>query len=361
VKKKYLDAEVLNYKYTPDAMVYITKHKYYNEIKDDLLNLGYSESQISFIDEVDFSYDIDFIEYFKIIDHAGLKYRSFKEWQYLSKNYKKLFDVNSPIVYQRVELTITEKCNLRCTHCANLMQYFEQPEDVCIEQVKKDFDTLVDVFDYICEILIIGGEPFVYSDIDKILEHMISTREKWNDKVGSIELVTNGIIIPKESTFELLKQLDCYVYFSNYGFYDKNAERFVEKLKEYQIDYIETKDMFWSNVNQICDEESVGEAERKSENCLTYHGAIKKGRFHRCCFLANAVDLPGFLGEIESNYISLSTDMDKTKLIDYISRKIVPSGCSYCTGNEEYLWECSVPRALQSKKPIKYIKHRKQK
>ena len=115
------------------------------------------------------------------------------------------------IVFNRIQYVVTEKCSLRCKDCSHLMPYYKCPQDTNIAKNKVAFDLLLDHVDYIAELRILGGEPFINKEIYKLIEDYFN-----NPKIQTISIYTNGTIIPDEKTLVALGYDNVKVHISDY-------------------------------------------------------------------------------------------------------------------------------------------------
>lgn len=89
---------------------------------------------------------------------------------------------------------ITEKCNLRCTHC--YQEDYSSVGEMSFEELKFVADRLIQAlskWNKKGKIAITGGEPFVKGEIFSLLQYL-------NDapQVGNLYILTNGTLIDKE-------------------------------------------------------------------------------------------------------------------------------------------------------------------
>jgi len=89
-------------------------------------------------------------------------------------------------------LELTNKCNLKCIMCEykNIKKHWEIP--------KKIYDELLQIIPYLENLILQGGEVFLYKDILNILK--IAVKEK-----VSVEIVTNGLLLNEEIINILIK------------------------------------------------------------------------------------------------------------------------------------------------------------
>lgn len=119
-----------------------------------------------------------------------------------------------------VEMPITQRCNLRCKHCIFMMPYFKHPVDYPVEDLLRYMDKLFEAVDTIQIFRILGGETFLYKDLNPLIEKALAS-----PKVKTVEVVTNGTIIPPQGTIELMKNPRLILQISHYGKYSRNAEQ----------------------------------------------------------------------------------------------------------------------------------------
>lgn len=100
--------------------------------------------------------------------------------------------VPRPMIFFNVE--VTEHCNLNCVGCGSFSPLADE-EYIDVDELERDLARLSSL----CEgemhhINILGGEPLLHPEIIKIMELV---RQYF--PIGSIRLVTNGILLPKMS------------------------------------------------------------------------------------------------------------------------------------------------------------------
>ncbi len=159
---------------------------------------------------------------------APLKYidslESIAEKQELAEAFEILFDEEiivksnekEEINISEIEFKITNKCNLKCLHCAassdisNIDTLSTNQIKLILDKIfKLDIDTL----------LITGGEPLIRQDIETLLPYIR------NNFKGVVNLITNGTLIDKEMA-HLLKKCVTAVSISVDG-YDKISTDFI--------------------------------------------------------------------------------------------------------------------------------------
>ena len=102
-----------------------------------------------------------------------------------------------------VYLEITTVCTLACKLCIAKIPYYTSHEHVELKYVKKDIEKLFEVYDYVENLDISGGEPLLYPNLELVLEEALKYKDKW----GRVRIITNGTVIPSEAVINVMKTL----------------------------------------------------------------------------------------------------------------------------------------------------------
>lgn len=100
-----------------------------------------------------------------------------------------------------IQWHITDKCNLRCTHC--YQDNFTNVSEMSLEELKVISDKLLQTLSKWKkkgDISITGGEPFIRKDIFSFLEHLESSED-----VARLDVLSNGTMITDEKAEKLTK------------------------------------------------------------------------------------------------------------------------------------------------------------
>ena len=123
-----------------------------------------------------------------------------------------------------LRISLTEKCNLRCTYC--------MPAEGVKLTPRSDLMTAEEIYEIakvfiangVNKIRLTGGEPLVRKDFEKILEHLYKLKVK-------LSITTNAILV------------DRYIdVFKKYGLKDINVS--LDTLKEDKFKFITRRDQF---------------------------------------------------------------------------------------------------------------------
>ena len=226
-------------------------------------------------------------------------------------------DQEYDLFLRSVDVIITEKCSLKCQDCSNLMQHYENPKHCDTEQILADVDKLCEEVDYINELRVIGGEPFMNKDYPRIIKHLCK-----KENVGWVVIYTNGTIVP---VFAALDNDKVVVMVTNYGDLSRNLRIIEEGLISLSIAYkIVTPDN-WTDCGSIGFQDRSAEGLRDTfKNCCankTY--TLSEGKFYLCPFSANF----DRLGYGKSDWLDISRD--RIKLI-YSTNFLW--ACDFCSG-----------------------------
>ncbi len=97
--------------------------------------------------------------------------------------------------YERMDIALSEYCNLTCQMCRRPSEARFMDEALCKKAISEAAELGVAVVSFS------GGEPFVHPAIYRLLEHAFSEGVK-------VQMVSNGTLI-KQDKLEFLSQLDC--------------------------------------------------------------------------------------------------------------------------------------------------------
>ncbi len=92
-----------------------------------------------------------------------------------------------------LEIHLTDHCNLNCAGCGHFCP-LAAPRYASLPQYLKDMQRLNELFGNILRIRLMGGEPLLHKDVASFIDGARKTFPR-----SSIELVTNGILLPKIS------------------------------------------------------------------------------------------------------------------------------------------------------------------
>lgn len=289
------------------------------------------------------------------------KFIQFEERGFAKEREEIFLDKNGDIHIwlHTLDLSVTDRCSLRCRFCANMMQYFDTPQNISTEEITRDFNQLLTLIDWVDDIAIIGGEPFINNDLLGILESIVNNPQT-KIKVGMLRIVTNGTIVPNDSLCEFMARHSILVCISNYKNFSRHLDDCVDKFQKYGVLHVVLDIPNWGYICQLEQERScldLNELMEKRRECSTRCRAIGQGRFYLCSFLKSACKL-GAIPQNSDTYVDLFDADVKGKLAKYLSNNLpLPTSCSWCSGDPVHeKWDV-IPAAEQIDNRISYLKY----
>ena len=104
------------------------------------------------------------------------------------------------LTVKHIDIVITERCSLKCKDCANLMQYYERPQNSDLNILFKSLDRMMKSVDIIYECRVLGGDPFMNKEMYKVVNRLVKYQN-----VEQIVIYTNAKILPKGDNLQCLK------------------------------------------------------------------------------------------------------------------------------------------------------------
>lgn len=243
--------------------------------------------------------------------------------------------LKSQLIINHCELVVTECCSLRCKDCANLMQYYDAPEHIKVEDIENTFDNFLDTIDGLLDMRILGGEPFVYPDLDKILNRYVN-----NEKIQRITLYTNSTIVPNTKVLEALCNSKVVVHMSNYGSVSRKVEELEKIFSESNIIHYKHDYEQWRDIGKIIKRNyNVEELVRLYQTCtMGKCYTFYRGKLYLCPRAAHGERL-GLLKNSENEVLDFTTINDieqkRHELYNLINNTKYITACDYCNGSRE--------------------------
>ena len=175
-----------------------------------------------------------------------------------------------------------------------------------------------------------GGEPFLHSHLDDILSWCIK-----QDKIHAIKIVTNGTIMPKETTWQVMRHNKVKLVIDDYGKLSKEFEAIITHAKNLGIRYEKQCLQTWYQLEPISKKNfSTKKIKSIFQNCnfKTCIG-MTNGRFYHCN-VAGHMHTVGLLSDQDSDYVELDNkEWSKPDLRNEIYKLInieYLNACDYC-------------------------------
>lgn len=235
--------------------------------------------------------------------------------------------VRNKIYIHRVEMSITTYCTLKCRACSNLMQYYNTPYHIPYEKLIASIEGMLEPIVGLRNLVILGGEPFLYPELAKLLEYITK-----QSKIKRIQVLTNGIIRINDEVIKQLRDSRVLVSVSDYGLHENKIDNTCRILKENGIMYGRTKQKKWFDFGDLSDKgRSNDEIQKQFERCEYKCRCILNGKLYICPRASHGVDLGSYEDNANVDLIS-SADINERKkqiLNVYYLKRFIPA-CKYC-------------------------------
>ncbi len=239
------------------------------------------------------------------------------------------------------QICLTERCSLKCKKCAHGCYAVDAgSQDMSPSAVKRSADFFFGKVDFIREFVLIGGEPFLYADLDSAIEYI---GEKYRDKMRIFSITTNGTIMPRQNTLELCKKYDMLIRISNYSGTIKRLEekyrQLQKRLEENQVSYaIGDKELQWMDYGfETVDRKwNTKELIQVFDKCKTPCREIRDSKYYFCVMARSVSDnLKMGLGRDDFLDLEQLGDEDKKIFLEFqfgYSDKGYLDMCNHCNG-----------------------------
>lgn len=238
-----------------------------------------------------------------------------------------------------LETNVVDYCNLNCKGCSHFSNIFPKGSEVAFDNFEKDIQYLSKKINII-QFNLLGGEAFLSSDLEKYISclgrYMPAT---------VIQLVTNGILIPKQSSerMDFLAQNNVYVSITEYPPVTPLKEKISEILNRHGICF-EIRDAvstFGKNID-VSGRNNPWEAQLTCRESRCHF--LRKGRIYKCPFSAlgnHFFEYYGMSFHFEEGIDIYNEENNWKEIIDNLDRRPVEQ-CRLCGVEERFPWEVSV-------------------
>lgn len=239
--------------------------------------------------------------------------------------------------------TVTSRCTFKCKYCSMLMTHYKEHYDYGVQDIIDDFDLLFQRVDYLSSYYVIGGEPLVNKELPVILERVY---EKYGDRIGYMQIITNGSIVPNAELIRVLKKCKVCVRVSDYTHaipYGKKLQEVIDCLKENEIEYAISKYEIWANLGFPEKIDPIGETREELRchmlNCAKGCHSMNDKKLYFCGLLY-ASEKIGLYQLEQGDFVDLTKTsgnqiQDKEEILKYFLGD-VPNGyislCKICRG-----------------------------
>ena len=230
---------------------------------------------------------------------------------------------------------ITQKCNLKCMDCAQLIPYYENPISFSSERIIEEVRAFCDSVDLVPEISLHGGEPFLHSDLGEICLELAKI-----PNLIFINLITNGTVLPKPDVWAKLGMAGVDIHQSDYRTISKRQAAVFSLCDQNNIycdiDYTHTSEM-WHRSKPFQDykrSKQVNDALYRQCVDTKICAQILDGSLYRCPVSAHAGRQGYFENSLDEDFVKLTAEQDRgerrKKVRGFLARKECLTACRYC-------------------------------
>lgn len=253
-----------------------------------------------------------------------------KKYKYYVNEYQN----DGKIILPTFDLVVTEVCTMKCRDCSALVPYLPERKTYCAEKIIEDIKKLSNVVDHIIEFVIVGGEPFVYKELDKILYFLDS-----QDFIDEISVVSNGTVLPSENLLDALKLRKVRVRISDYDMEIQKIDQLISLFERNSINYYIQKLEFWLDMGKpVKRDYSPTELAELFRDCaFSRSQGLLDGKIFRCMHAAEIYNLNRTAIQEKEDYIEIRENKEdynelKKSLKRYLFDIDAISLCDYCSG-----------------------------
>ena len=250
------------------------------------------------------------------------------------------------LIMDRVGLSVTLVCNLKCKLCAAYSPYQTKKTTIDIGDLKKTMARCFEVASFVEQFGITGGEPMLHPDLPELFEDMYF----YLDKIGEVRIFTNGTVVPKEDLLFVLKKYGKKFSFliDDYGSHlSTKIPEITKVLDDFGIAYV-VRD-YWSedlHCGGWVDFGDVRERKHSREGALElYSKCAFPNKLHFCFTIYGGIMRPcGPIGRrlalglpvSENEYVNLfddevSVEKQREKIRNIYNATYFET-CAYCNG-----------------------------
>lgn len=247
------------------------------------------------------------------------------------------------VVISQMSSSITSRCTLNCRHCNVFMPYYKTHYDTTVEELLQDMELLFRRVDYLTSYFIFGGEPLLNKSLPEMLTRI---HEKYHDRIGYMQIITNGTVLPSQELLEACKACKVKIRLSDYTRqvpYNKKLEEVKNTLERSGVEWSMGVYDMWLSLEFPEKKKPIAsnpeDAKKHMLACSQGCHMVGDGRLYYCGALCNA-DRCGLWKLQKGDYVDLnesegSLEKDKLRILRYclgdVDQKYI-SLCNVCYG-----------------------------
>lgn len=125
-----------------------------------------------------------------------------------------------------ITVDITECCTLKCEYCNAFIPHIKGPRHYDVNFIKDELEQYFRWVDEVNVLSLCGGDAMAHPKFDEILEWI--GERYYPVRAKHIEIYSNAVLIPSETTIELFKKYNVIYRFTDY--YGNSGRQNIEKV-----------------------------------------------------------------------------------------------------------------------------------
>ena len=271
-----------------------------------------------------------------------------------------LYHRNKKIYLHFIDILVHTNCNISCENCY-VQSYRGVRKKIELPDLKNNIDLVFSKADFVGIVAFGIGDGFCGGDVMEYALKYIT--ENYPDRFMTIELVTNGTIVPRESLIQGIKNEKVRIavddYRDNVELARQNYDKVIATLENNNVNFSSLKRDYWyvsafgkgttsENEEQLCSKYWNCINEAKGFPYIGYKSGTNK--MYSCVFQAINAYL-NLIEEKEKDGVDLAT-AEPIEIIEFLlgyAENGYLSACTNCNGMFEGVDVNHVPVAVQLK------------
>lgn len=199
--------------------------------------------------------------------------------------------------------------------------------------VIEEFDRFLSAVDLLLELRILGGEPFLYKDLHKLVHRYAQC-----EKIKRITIYTNATIIPDQKVVQALCTANVSVHISDYGQKSNQLKELQQLFTDQNISYTVHHYEKWYDLGPFRKRDySENQLEKIYQGCYAAKcHTFLKGKLYICPRAAHGESL-GFFRNETGETVDFKPDRavkkdKRQQLLQMLGGKRYFEACRYCGG-----------------------------
>ena len=246
---------------------------------------------------------------------------------------------------ERVGLSITVRCNLKCKLCNAYSPYYTRENHYSFQCLSKTIMRYFEVVDMVEKFTVAGGEPLLHPDLPEIIDYLMN----YIEKIGVLEIITNGTIVPNNKLLNALSASNkIRVLIDDYGpELSQKIPYITVALGDAGVSYVVRKNYEleahyngWVDLSDLSNKYRTEEENEEIYHRCVYSTKLKcfpilDGKAYICATYKRCLDI-GIIKDNPSEYINLfddtvSIEAQRNLILEFFNRSYF-SSCEYCNG-----------------------------